>query len=190
MKIIITEKQSNFLKRRIGEIDQYVKDALKIVDPSQYNYHDYVEEITQQVKDNYLMRVDFWDRVYLHLDEIMDYVRENYWKEIETHFMKNNLNEQNLSKQDEYRIKWKKFEKFMKRRDDEIKDLISQHTHAYTTDIERYDGDVITSLVIGMVTDDFMVNNDLNVDDDIEFDWVSIYIYDYYRNYIKKELGL
>ena len=104
--------------------------------------------------------------------------------------MKYIVTEEQLTRQEIYQMKWKKFEKFMKRRDDEIKDLISQHVHAYTYDVDRYDKDIVVSAVIQMVIGDFMSNNDLNVDDDIEFDWVSIYIMDNYGSYIKKELGL
>jgi dipeptidase len=78
----------------------------------------------------------------------------------------------------------------MKRRGDEIKDLISQHTHAYIYDIDRYDEDVIVSSVMSMVISQFIVNNDLDADDDVEYDWVHMFIEDHYKDYIKKELGL
>jgi hypothetical protein len=103
--------------------------------------------------------------------------------------MKYIITEEQLSRQELYQIKWKRFNKFMKRRGDEIKDLISQHTHAYTYDIERYDEDIVVSSVLSMVISEFIVNNDLG-DDDIEFDWVHYYIEDNYKDYIKKELGL
>jgi hypothetical protein len=100
------------------------------------------------------------------------------------------VTEEQLSRQELYQIKWKRFEKFMKRRGDEIKDLISQHTHAYTYDIERYDEDIVVSSVLSMVISEFIVNNDLAADDDVEYDWVHYYIEDNYKDYIKKELGL
>ena len=100
------------------------------------------------------------------------------------------ITEEQLSRQEIYRMKWKKFETFMKRRDDEIKDLISQHTHAYTYDIGRYDEDIVVSSVMSSVISEFIVNNDLGADDDVEYDWIHMFIEDHYKNYIKKELGL
>ena len=47
MKYIITETHSLFLKRRLKEIDQHVKESFKIVDPNDYTYHDFVEEIAK-----------------------------------------------------------------------------------------------------------------------------------------------
>jgi hypothetical protein len=103
--------------------------------------------------------------------------------------MKYIITEEQLSRQEMYQIKWKKFKMFMTRRSEEIKELISQHIHAYTYDIDRYDEDVIISSVMQMVVSEFIVNNDLG-NDDIEYDWVHYYIEDYYKDYIKKELGL
>jgi len=45
MKIIITEEQSLFLRRRVNEIEKLVLNALNNVDPEDYNKSDYVEEI-------------------------------------------------------------------------------------------------------------------------------------------------
>jgi hypothetical protein len=104
--------------------------------------------------------------------------------------MKYIITEEQRSRQELYQIKWNRFEKFMKRRDDEIKELISQHTHAYKYDIDRYDADIVVSSVLSMVISEFIVNNDLAADDDVEYDWVHYYIEDNYKDYIKKELGL
>lgn len=104
--------------------------------------------------------------------------------------MKYIITEEQLSRQELYQIKWKRFEKFMKRRDDEIKELISQHTHAYKYDIDRYDADVITFSVIEMVVNDFMSNNDFIDEDNVEYDWLGIYLEEHYKEYIRKELGL
>ena len=104
--------------------------------------------------------------------------------------MKYIITEEQLSRQEMYQIKWKKFKMFMTRRSEEIKELISQHIHAYTYDIDRYDKDIVVSAVMQMVIGDFMSINNLNVDDDIEFDWINYYIEDNYKDYIKKELGL
>ena len=87
--------------------------------------------------------------------------------------MKYIITEEQLSKAEAYQIRWKKFEKFMKRRSYEIEELISQHTHAYKYDISRYDEDVIVSSVMSMVISEFIVNNNLDEDDNIEYDWVQ-----------------
>lgn len=84
MKYIITESQKNWLLRRLGEIDNYVDLALSRVPAGGYNYHDYVEEIAWQVADEYgdLPEVD--------IETILDYVRDNYWKKIESIYLKSN----------------------------------------------------------------------------------------------------
>ena len=83
MKIIITEQQSLFLKRRLEEIDEFVKLALRRVSPSGYNFHDYVEEITWQVLDEYDGKISREE-----MEEMHDFVQELYWKEIETYYLK------------------------------------------------------------------------------------------------------
>ena len=82
MKIIITEKQNLSLKRRLEEIDGFVKVALERINPEEYMYHDYVDEIVWQVLDEYagIYRPELFD-------DIENYVRDNYWKEIETYYL-------------------------------------------------------------------------------------------------------
>jgi len=82
MKIIITESQSSFLKRRLHKIDELVSAAMKQVDTEDYNYHDYVEEIAWQVADSY--RSEFGEG---NLEEMLDFVRENYWKIIQDYYL-------------------------------------------------------------------------------------------------------
>ena len=86
MKIIITETQSLYLKRRLHLIDGLVKKALLDVSPSEYNYHDYVEEIAWSVWDNMV-----YDRGDTVEEEFFDYIRENYWKEIENYYLNHRL---------------------------------------------------------------------------------------------------
>ena len=83
MKYIITETHSLFLKRRLKEIDQHVKESFKIVDPNDYTYHDFVEEISQVVADNYRDNINSDN-----LENLIDYVRDNYWKLIEDYYIK------------------------------------------------------------------------------------------------------
>jgi hypothetical protein len=84
MKYLITESQKNWLLRRLGEIDGYVDLALSRVPAGEYNYHDYVDEIAWQVADEYR---DLSER---DINTILDYVRDNYWKKIEMHYLKSN----------------------------------------------------------------------------------------------------
>ena len=86
MKIIITETQSLYLKRRLHLIDGLVKKALLDVSPSEYNYHDYVEEIAWSVWDNMV-----YDRGVTVEEEFFDYIREKYWKEIENYYLNHRL---------------------------------------------------------------------------------------------------
>jgi|TARA_R110000868_G_scaffold410868_1_gene700652 flagellar biosynthesis component FlhA len=83
MKYIITETHSLFLKRRLKELDQHVKESFKMVDPNDYSYHDFVEEISQVVADNYRDNINSDN-----LENLIDYVRDNYWKLIEDYYMK------------------------------------------------------------------------------------------------------
>lgn len=84
MKYLITETQKTWLLRRLGEIDDYVDLALRRVDPHDYTFHDYIEEIAWQVADEYgnLKKDD--------IETILDYVREKYWKKIELRYLKQN----------------------------------------------------------------------------------------------------
>ena len=83
MKIIITETQSLYLKRRLHLIDGLVKKVLLDVSPEEYSYHDYVEEIAWSVWDNMV-----YDRGDTVEEEFFDYIYEKYWKEIETYYLK------------------------------------------------------------------------------------------------------
>jgi len=86
MKIIITETQSLYLKRRLHLIDGLVKKVLLDVSPEEYSYHDYVEEIAWSVWDNMV-----YDRGDTVEEEFFDYIRENYWKEIENYYLNRRL---------------------------------------------------------------------------------------------------
>jgi transcriptional regulator with PAS, ATPase and Fis domain len=81
MKIIITKEQSLFLKRRIQEISEFVKLALQEVSPDEYKLFDYIEEICWQVVDKYKQNFPG------NIDEIFNYVKVNYSKEIKNHYL-------------------------------------------------------------------------------------------------------
>jgi hypothetical protein len=83
MKIIITEKQELFLRRRLGEIDEYVKLAMKRIKTEGYTFNDYLEEITWQVLDEYDGKIGRKTMQAIH-----DYVKTVYGEEIGIHYMK------------------------------------------------------------------------------------------------------
>jgi hypothetical protein len=83
MKIIITETQSLFLKRRLLGIDEFVKLSLKHINPEEYIYDDYLDEIVWQVLDKY-------DEMYNseQFNNIEEYVRDKYSKTIKSYYLK------------------------------------------------------------------------------------------------------
>ena len=81
---LISENENSWFLRRLAEIDRYVDLALSRVPAGGYNYHDYVEEIAWQVADEYENRNN------PGIELILDYIRENYWKKIEDHYLKVN----------------------------------------------------------------------------------------------------
>jgi len=82
MKIIITEQQNLFLRRRLEQIDEFVKLALKRVPTSGYSYHEYVNEIVWSVID------EFGKYTMDEMESIGDYIRDNYWKQIEDVYLR------------------------------------------------------------------------------------------------------
>lgn len=86
MKIIITETQSLFLKRRLEQIDEFVKLALGRVPSGGYHFHDYVEEIVWQVLDEFDQKGGVSKD---GMEEIADFVRENYWRDMERQYLRN-----------------------------------------------------------------------------------------------------
>ena len=85
MKYIITESQSLFLKRRINQIDELVSIAMQEVDPIDYNYRDYAEEIAWQVADSYEQKLGEDE-----LAEVLDFVKDYYGKQIKNYYIKRN----------------------------------------------------------------------------------------------------
>ena len=86
MKIIITESQNNYIRRRLSIIDNYVKQSLYEVDPNDYNFHDYVEEIAWSVWDKMSREEKGNDED--NTNDFFDFVRDNYWKQIENYYLK------------------------------------------------------------------------------------------------------
>ena len=85
MKYIITESQSLFLKRRINQMDKLVSVAMQQVDPIDYNYRDYAEEIAWQVADSYEPKLGKDE-----LAEVLDFVKDYYGKQIKNYHIKRN----------------------------------------------------------------------------------------------------
>ena len=87
MKIIITEDQSLFLRRRVNEIKELVLNALNKVDPEDYNKSEYVEEICWQVIDGYANTLKGED-----INNIYNYVTNNYTEIIKNYYLKQKYN--------------------------------------------------------------------------------------------------
>jgi len=84
MKYVITESQSLFLKRRINQMNELVSVAMQQVDPIDYNYRDYAEEIAWQVADSYgPLGKD-------ELTEVLNFVKDYYGKPIRNYYIKRN----------------------------------------------------------------------------------------------------
>ena len=83
MKYIITETQSLFLKRRLGEIDEFVKLGLKQINPEEFTSNDYLDEIIWQVLDKYNEMSDSEQ-----FNNIEKYVRDKYSKTIKSYYLK------------------------------------------------------------------------------------------------------
>lgn len=80
--------------------------------------------------------------------------------------------------QEEYLKKWNKFQRFMVRRDAEIKELISKLSKRPLTNLHMVMSNVIAELA-----------NELEIDEnDDRFDWIHIYLYDNYRDYGENEV--
>jgi hypothetical protein len=79
---LIAEDKNPWLRRRFSEIDRLVDLALSRVPAGGYSYHDYVDEIAWQVADEY------GDIDNYSLENILDYVRENYWEKIQNNYLK------------------------------------------------------------------------------------------------------
>ena len=83
-RYIITEQQDIRLKRRLAELEMYLKWALSYVTSSEYNFNDYFEEILWSIRDQFRDKGLDAETT----EQLIDFVGENYWKEIETHFLK------------------------------------------------------------------------------------------------------
>jgi len=85
MKILITESQILFLRRRKEEIDEHVSLALKRLDAVEYNYKDFVDEVVWQVFDEFS-----YLKNHPTFEEIKDFVVQNYLMEITHHYERKN----------------------------------------------------------------------------------------------------
>jgi hypothetical protein len=105
--------------------------------------------------------------------------------------MKYIVTEQQLTKGEEYQKKWKRFENFIKRRNDIIEELISYYiVNYYKNEIGVRSNDSLITSIKNKVAKDIITNAHTIDDDDWEYDWVHFYIDDNYTEYIRKELGL
>lgn len=78
---VINENMSSFIKRRMENIDEYVNDSLTETDPEEYSLDEYAEEIAWKVIDKCKLNLSPKE-----LDELMEYVLETYWDDIQTYY--------------------------------------------------------------------------------------------------------
>lgn len=87
MKILITEDQSLFLKRRLSLIDEFVEYALynyEIFDES-YTLSEYVEEVCWMVYD--LFDEHGYD-IDSHTEDLFEFIKEIYGEKIQSRYYK------------------------------------------------------------------------------------------------------
>jgi len=84
-KYIITEEQDLRLRRRLEIINQSLEEIFSYVDPKEYNFHDYVEEVLWNIIDRFVDQGES----YKFAEELAEFVRENMWKKIESFYLAN-----------------------------------------------------------------------------------------------------
>jgi len=188
MKFIITEEQNIRLQilRRLDEIWGIIRNSYPFIYPCDYHGLGHFA-IALKAEFSYIDSEGFFRD---NANEIWDVVSKIYAKKIKERYDESNCDgEPVIEESDSHeQKKWKRFEMFMRRRGEQIRDIISQHSHAYQYDIERYDEDVLISTMFDLVIGDFCDINKIDYEDK-EYDWVYFYIKDNYTDYIKKVLG-
>lgn len=86
--------------------------------------------------------------------------------------------------QADYKEKWDKFVNFMRRRRKEIIDLIDNNILTLS---EYHEGEFTVGTVVKWTGDDITIHNEIEPDSD-KYDWVYIYLEDYYGDIIKEKM--
>jgi len=102
--------------------------------------------------------------------------------------MKYIITEEQLGRAEQYQKKWKRFDMFMKRRDDEIKDDIIKYCNKYRDELETVEAKFVIEAIKDEIIENLLMKN--GVSDEQIVDWISFYIDDNYTEYIEKNLGL
>jgi len=84
-KYIITEEQDLRLRRRLEIINQSLEEIFSYVDPKEYTFHDYVEEVLWNITDRFVDQGESFK----FAEELAEFVRENMWKKIESFYLAN-----------------------------------------------------------------------------------------------------
>lgn len=102
--------------------------------------------------------------------------------------MKYIITEEQLGRAEQYQKKWKRFDMFMKRRDDEIKDVIIKYCNEYRDELATVKAKFVIQTIKDETIENLLMKNDVR--DEQIVDWISFYIDDNYTEYIEKNLGL
>ena len=102
--------------------------------------------------------------------------------------MKYIITEEQLGRAEQYQKKWNRFDMFMKRRDDEIKDDIIKYCNEYRDELATVKAKYVVESVKDKIIENLLRKN--GVSDEETIDWIFFYIDDNYTEYIEKNLGV
>jgi len=189
MKFIITEEQNIRLQilRRLDEIWGIIRNSYPFVYPCDYHGLGHFA-IALKAEFSYIDSEGFFRE---NANEICDIVSKIYAKKIKERYDESNCDgESVIEESDSHEQKeWKRFEMFMRRRGEQIRDLILKHSQDYKRSNSNYGKDVVVDKMFELVVADFCDINKIGYDDK-EYDWVYFYLQDNYTDYIKDELFL
>jgi hypothetical protein len=189
MKFIITEEQNIRLQilRRLDEIWGIIRNSYPFVYPCDYHGLGHFA-IALKAEFSYIDSEGFFRE---NENEIWDIVSKIYAKKIKERYDESNCDgEPVIEESDSHEQKeWKIFEMFMRRRGEQIRDLILKHSQDYKRSNSNYGKDVVVDKMFELVVADFCDINKIGYDDK-EYDWVYFYLQDNYTDYIKDELFL
>ena len=187
MKFIITEEQNLRLKilRRLDVIWEAIRNSYPFVYPCDYHG---LGHFAAALKSEFFIYADEYYEE--DEDELWDIISKIFGKKIKVRYDESNCNREPVIEESDSheQKKWKRFEMFMRRRGEQIRDLILKHSQDYKRSNSNYGKDVVVDKMFELVVADFCDINKIGYDDK-EYDWVYFYLQDNYTDYIMKELG-
>ena len=98
------------------------------------------------------------------------------------------LKEEHVVRGEKYQKKWRHFYLFMKRREEEIKDLVVRFCDDYRDDLNTVKAKFVVQSIIDEVIENLLMKNTIH--DEQIIDWVGFYVEDNFTDLINNELGL